>query len=69
MGRIKDYFEFSQLLHWLSTEALQIMLETEADSFRASIITNEIEARHVKPASAATDPRNARTDPGSRGQA
>jgi hypothetical protein len=66
---MKDYFEFSQLLHWLSTEALQIMLETEADSFRQSIITNEIEARHAKPASAATDLGNARTDPGSSGQA
>jgi chromosomal replication initiation ATPase DnaA len=44
---MKDYFEFSQLLHWLSEEALAIMLETEADSFRASIITNEIEARHA----------------------
>jgi hypothetical protein len=66
---MKDYFEFSQLLHWLSEEALQIMLETEADTFRASIITNEIEARHVKPASTAADPGNARIDSGSRGQA
>jgi len=61
MGRMKDYFEFSQLLHWLSTEALQIMLETEADAFRASIITNEIEARHAKPAATATDLTTART--------
>jgi hypothetical protein len=66
---MKDYFEFSQLLHWLSEEALAIMLETEADSFRASIITNEIEARHAKLAPRETSPRNARTDSGSRGDA
>ena len=59
MGRMKDYFEFSQLLHWLSNEALQIMLETEADAFRASIIKNEMEARLANPASRETSPRTA----------
>ena len=45
MSRMKDYFEFSQLLHWLSVEALHIMLETESDGFKATIIQNELEAR------------------------
>jgi hypothetical protein len=66
---MKDYFEFSQLLHWLSTEALQIMLETEADSFRASIITNEIEARHAKPAPTTTSARIASNNTGNIDQA
>ena len=48
MSRIKDYFEFSQLLHWLSDEALTILLETESDDFKAQIIQNELAARHVK---------------------
>jgi hypothetical protein len=45
MSRMKDYFEFSQLLHWLSDEALNILLETEQDDYRAKIIRNELEAR------------------------
>ena len=45
MSRMKDYFEFSQLLHWLSVEALQIMLETETNDFRVAIIQNELEKR------------------------
>lgn len=45
MSRMKDYFEFSQLLHWLSDEALTILLETEQDDYRADIIQNELEAR------------------------
>jgi hypothetical protein len=45
MGKMKDYFEFSQLLHWLSDEALNILLETERDDYRAKIIQNELEAR------------------------
>jgi len=42
---MKDYFEFSQLLHWLSVEALHIMLETETNDFRRTIIRNELKAR------------------------
>ena len=45
MSRMKDYFEFSQLLHWLSDEALNILLETEQDDYRVKIITAELEAR------------------------
>ena len=45
MSKIKDYFEFSQLLHWLSDEALNILLETETNDFRCTIIRNELEAR------------------------
>lgn len=45
MSRMKDYFEFSQLLHWLSDEALNILLETELDTMRATIIHNELKAR------------------------
>ena len=45
MSRMKDYFEFSQLLHWLSDEALNILLETEQDDYRAKIIQNELEKR------------------------
>lgn len=45
---MKDYFEFSQLLHWLSDEALNILLETEQDDYRVKIIQNELAARHVK---------------------
>ena len=49
MSKMKDYFDFSQLLHWLSTEALHIMLETETNDFRMKIIRNELEARgHAK---------------------
>lgn len=48
MSRMKDYFEFSQLLHWLSDEALNILLETESDSFKAQIIQNELAARHAQ---------------------
>jgi hypothetical protein len=48
MGKMKDYFEFSQLLHWLSDEALQILLDTESDGFRAEIIHNELKARHAQ---------------------
>ena len=50
MSRMKDYFEFSQLLHWLSNEALNILLETEQDDYRAKIIQNELEARGHAPA-------------------
>jgi len=45
MSKMKDYFEFSQLLHWLSVEALHIMLETETNDFRCTIIRNELKAR------------------------
>ena len=45
MSKMKDYFEFSQLLHWLSVEALHIMLETETNDYRCTIIRNELEAR------------------------
>jgi hypothetical protein len=50
MGRVKDYFEFSQLLHWLSDEALRILLATEDDDYRAKIIINELEKRGHAPA-------------------
>jgi hypothetical protein len=50
MGKMKDYFEFSQLLHWLSDEALTILLETEQDDYRAKIIQNELEKRGHAPA-------------------
>jgi hypothetical protein len=45
VSKVKDYFEFSQLLHWLSDEALNILLEAEQDDYRAKIIQNELEAR------------------------
>lgn len=45
MSKMKDYFEFSQLLHWLSIEALEMLLETEESDFRRTIIRNELEAR------------------------
>lgn len=48
MSKMKDYFEFSQLLHWLSDEALHIMLETETNDFRCTIIRNELAARHAE---------------------
>lgn len=47
MSKMKEYFEFSQLLHWLSDEALRILLETEQDDYRAKIIRNELAARHA----------------------
>ena len=50
MSRMKDYYEFSQLLHWLSDEALNILLETEQDDMRAKIIQNELEQRGHAPA-------------------
>ena len=48
MSRMKEYFEFSQLLHWLSNEALTILLETEESDFRRTIIQNELAARHAQ---------------------
>ena len=48
MSKMKDYYEFKQLLHWLSDEALNILLETEADGMRAEIIQNELKARHAQ---------------------
>ena len=45
MSKMKDYFDFSQLLHWLSIEALQMLLETEENGFRRDIILNELKAR------------------------
>jgi len=44
-----EYWRFSQLLHWLSDEALNILLETEQDDYRAKIIQNELEARGHAP--------------------
>ena len=69
MGRMKDYFEFSQLLHWLSEDALQIMLDMESEEYRTLIIKREIEARHVNPAPRTPSARTTRTDPGNSGEA
>ena len=66
---MKDYFEFSQLLHWLSSEALAIMLETEADSFRQTIIQNEMDARLANPPSATANPGIASNHQGNGDQA
>jgi len=69
MGRMKDYFEFSQLLHWLSEDALQIMLDMESEEYRTLIIKREIEARHVNPAPGTPSARTTRTDSGNSGKA
>lgn len=45
MGKMKDYYEITQLLHWLSDEALSVMLMIEDDAFLSTIIRNELEAR------------------------
>lgn len=45
MSRMKDYYELSQLLHWLSSEALEIMLQTAGDDHAAEIIRSELKAR------------------------
>jgi hypothetical protein len=50
MARMKAYYEFSQFIHWLSDEALNILLETENDELRAAIIKNELIARGHAPA-------------------
>lgn len=45
MAKMKDYYEFLQMLYRLDTDALRVMLEYECDDFRRQLIEGEIGAR------------------------
>lgn len=45
MSKMKDYYEYLQLLYRLETDALKIMLEHEDDNFKRQLLQGEIEAR------------------------
>ena len=45
MSKMKDYYEFLQMLYRLETGALAIMLEYEDDNYKRQLIQGEIEAR------------------------
>ena len=45
MSKMKDYYEYLQLLYRLDTDALKLMLQTEDDNFKRQLIEGEIEAR------------------------
>jgi len=45
MSKMKDYYEYLQLLYRLDTDALKIMLQTEDDAFKRDLLQGEIEAR------------------------
>ena len=48
MSKMKDYYEFLQMLYRLDTDALRVMLEYECDDFRRQLIEGEIGARSLK---------------------
>ena len=45
MSKMKDYYEYLQLLYRLETDALKLMLEHEDDMFKRDLLQGEIEAR------------------------
>ena len=45
MGRMKNYYEFSQLLRELETETLRLMADFEPDEYKRKLIEWEIEER------------------------
>jgi hypothetical protein len=45
MSKMKDYYEFLQLVYRLETDTLKLMLEHEDDQFKRSLLEGEIEAR------------------------
>lgn len=45
MSKMKDYYEYQQLLYRLDTDALKLMLEHEDDNFKRQLLEGEIEAR------------------------
>jgi len=45
MGRMKNYYEFSQLIRELETETLLIMARAESDEYKRQLIEWEIEER------------------------
>ena len=45
MSKMKDYYEFLQLVYRLETDTLKLMLEHEDDEFKRSLLAGEIEAR------------------------
>lgn len=45
MSKMKDYYEFLQMLYRLDTDALRVMLQYEIDDFSRQLIEGEIEAR------------------------
>jgi hypothetical protein len=45
MGRMKNYYEFSQLIRELETETLLIMARGEPDEYKRQLIEWEIEER------------------------
>jgi hypothetical protein len=46
MSKMKDYYEFLQMLYRLETDALRVMLEYECDDYKRSLLEGEIEARN-----------------------
>ena len=45
MSKMKDYYEFLQMLYRLDTDALRVMLEYERDDYKRQLIEGEIGAR------------------------
>jgi hypothetical protein len=45
MGRMKNYYEFSQLIRELETETLLIMARAESDEYKRQLIEWELEGR------------------------
>jgi len=45
MGRMKNYYEFSQLIRDLETETLLIMARGEPDEYKRQLIEWELETR------------------------
>ena len=48
MSKMKDYYEFLQMLYRLDTDALRVMLEYECDDYKRQLIEGEIGARQWK---------------------
>ena len=48
MSRMKEYYEFLQMLYRLDTDALRVMLEYECDDYKRQLIEGEIGARQWK---------------------
>ena len=45
MSRMKEYYEFLQMLYRLDTDALRVLLEYECDDYKRQLIEGEIGAR------------------------
>ena len=45
MGRMKNYYEFAQLLHELEIETLRLMLNFEPEEYKRQLIQWEIDDR------------------------